>query len=345
MSNPKDRSSKMKLLFGSVDRTELEKHLLSPADENRKVSSGAVKSMQQSFSAVEAENDRLRKQLECNEAVVEIDADRIIPSFIRDRIDLEGSPEFPAFVDGIREVGQKLPILVRPVQEKPGYYQAAYGHRRLRACQILGRPVLAIIHNLSDQELVLAQGVENSRRANLSFVEQALFATELKKRGFDRETIALALGRGEDKGLAYISILTTTVAALPEELIRKIGAAPSIGRPKWEKLGAFFRDQKLPAELNSVVNGLVASEKWEVLKSDERFMALLNLLNRKAEQKAFLNTINLGSGLSVTTKQTAKATQISIPHDQVPGLSEWLLKRLPELVLEFQEHRKKEATP
>jgi ParB family chromosome partitioning protein len=341
MTNAKDRSNRMRHLFGNVDRAELEKHLPSPGLDKPTSTpsgmSGAVKSMKQSFSAVEAENERLRAQLETAAAAVELDPRTIIPSFVRDRMNLEGNPQFPLFVESIRTEGQKLPILVRPVPEKTGTYQVAYGHRRLRACEILAIPVRAIVMPLTDEQLVIAQGIENTERANLSFIEQALFAVELKNRGFTRETIAKALGRGEAKGLAYISILTSTAGALPEALIRKIGPAPSVGRPKWEKLGSFFKDQKLPAEANSAVNGLVASQKWQALDSDERLAALLRVLDRRADtSEPQAEAVDLGHGLSVTTKRTSKATQISIPHAPAPGLSAWLIERLPELVDEFK---------
>lgn len=39
----------------------------------------------------------------------------------------------------------------------------------------------AIVRNLSDDELVVAQGIENTERANLSFIEQAFFAATLKR--------------------------------------------------------------------------------------------------------------------------------------------------------------------
>lgn len=341
MTNAKDRSNRMKSLFGNVDRAELEKHLPSPAlDKPRPNSSGmsgAVKSMQQSFSAVEAENERLRAQLQSAETAVELDPSTVVPSFVRDRMDLEGNPQFPQFVEGIRKEGQKLPILVRPMADQTGVYQVAYGHRRLRACQILEIPVRAIVMPLTDEQLVIAQGIENTERENLSFIEQALFAVELKKRGFSRETIARALGRSEEKGLAYISILTSTASALPEGLIHKIGPAPSVGRPKWERLGSFFKNQKLSSDANSAVNGLVASEKWQSQGTDERFAGVLRVLDRPAASSRLqVAKVDLGEGLSVTTKRTPKATQISIPHTPAPGLSVWLLERLPELVEEFK---------
>lgn len=337
MRSPKDRSNTLKSMFGTIDTDELNKQI---ASSTPKVGSGAVKGMDRAFVGVEAENERLRHQLSTGEAIVELDAAMIIPSFVRDRMDIEGDPNFEAFVEGIKENGQKLPILVRPANGKPGYYQAAYGHRRLKACQILGFPVKAIIRDMDDTDLVIAQGVENTERANLSFMEQALFAATLKDAGFSRETIAIALGRSEKKGLAYISILTSLVAMFPQDLLRKIGPAPSIGRPKWEKLAEFFSNAKLPAARNSAINGLQSSRQWGVATSDQRFALVLAALEGKNASVADGEDIDVGGGVSINTKRTAKSTKISIPDNKTPGFSQWLVNRLPELHSEFRNNQK-----
>lgn len=184
MTNAKDRSNRMKNLFGNVDRAELEKHIPSPvADKSRTHApgtSGAVKSMQQTFSAVEAENERLRAQLQSAEIAVELDPANVDPAFVRDRMDFEDDPEFLNFVEGIRREGQKLPILVRPLPDRPGHYQVAYGHRRHRACQILGIPVRAVVAPLTDEELVVAQGIENAEREILRSSNRPYTPTTLR---------------------------------------------------------------------------------------------------------------------------------------------------------------------
>ena len=50
-----------------------------------------------------------------------------------------------------------------------------------------------MVRQLSDRELVVAQGQENSARADLSFIERARFALHLEVAGYDRETIISAL--------------------------------------------------------------------------------------------------------------------------------------------------------
>ncbi|MFC7555837.1 ParB/RepB/Spo0J family partition protein [Pseudoroseomonas wenyumeiae] len=70
---------------------------------------------------------------------------------------------------------------MRPHPTEPGRFQVAFGHRRLRAARDLAKPVRAVVRPLSDRELVLAQGQENSARANLSFIEGRASRTVLKR--------------------------------------------------------------------------------------------------------------------------------------------------------------------
>ncbi len=129
----------------------------------------------------------------------------------------------------IAEQGQQVPILVRPHPETPGRYQVAYGHRRLQAAISLGRKVKAVVRPLTNDELVVAQGVENSARANLSFIERAVYAARLEEAGFSRPTIMAALA--VDK--TALSKLIAVPARIPMALLLAIGAAPKIGRDRW----------------------------------------------------------------------------------------------------------------
>ena len=71
--------------------------------------------------------------------------------------------------------------------------EIAYGRRRLRALKELRRKVRAIVLNLSDEELVIAQGQENSARLDLTFIEKVMFAIALDDHHYSRETIEAAL--------------------------------------------------------------------------------------------------------------------------------------------------------
>jgi ParB family transcriptional regulator, chromosome partitioning protein len=343
MGNPRERNQRMKSLFGNVDPDALTKQASPPPPDNdkRRVGSTAVKSMDRAFVSIEEENKRLHEQLVSAETIVELDPEKIVPSFVNDRLDIEGDPNFAALVDGIKEVGQKLPILVRPLAGKPGHYQAAYGHRRLRACKTLRRPVRAIIREMTDEELVVSQGIENSERLNLSFIEQGLFALSLKERGYTRETISNALGRKADQKITYISTLTNTTILIPESLVRLIGSAPSVGRPKWDKLGALIRGRTLSRSQQQAIDQLVGSSSWSEADSDKRFGLVLDAFDKTARREPDVTEVSIGAGIIVSAKRSGASTKFSIPDNRIPGLSAWLLQRLPSLVDEFQASQEK----
>ena len=98
-------------------------------------------------------------------------------------VTLQDDDGYRALLDAVRERGRTSLILVRPYPDEAGRYQVAFGHRRLKAARDLGRAVRAVVKTLDDRALVLAQGQENSARANLSFIERALFARRLEDAG------------------------------------------------------------------------------------------------------------------------------------------------------------------
>jgi len=124
--------------------------------------------------------------------ILDLDPDLVAPSFIADRMEATDAG-YRSLVASMAAQGQLSPILVRPHPERPGSYQVACGHRRLRAAAELGRPIRCIVKPLSDRELVIAQGQENSARATLSFIERARFAQALDQRRYKREVIIQAL--------------------------------------------------------------------------------------------------------------------------------------------------------
>ena len=164
-----------------------------PPREDTRVArtSGAVKAMNlglQRLSDEAAAAQSLRMTLASSDQVVEIEPADIDVSFIADRIVVENDSSFLSLKEKISEHGQQVPILVRPHPNDPKRFQAAYGHRRLRVASQIGRTVKAIVRSLSDAELVVAQGQENSERRDLTFIERALFASHLEERNFDRST-------------------------------------------------------------------------------------------------------------------------------------------------------------
>ncbi|WP_099868028.1 plasmid partitioning protein RepB [Pararhizobium haloflavum] len=340
-----DRNKKMRAMFGGLDPQTLAQQASddvvprptpNPAPAEKRVSSGAVRSMQGAFSAIESENDKLRQQLLDTEQVVDIDPGEIDPSFVSDRIAVDNDPEFDAFVESINQSGQQVAILVRPSPTTPGRYQVAYGHRRLKAAKRLGRPVKAIVRSLSDDELVVAQGKENSERANLSFIEQALFALTLKEKKFQRATIAASLGRGDEKGLAYISILTGLAAALPQELVRAIGPATNSGRPKWEALAKQIRNAAMNETQKKLFAQLAESDAWKRAASDRR-LDLARRMFESRDKPSKPEATQLAPGID--WRRAKGKTHITIDEKVSPGLAQWLEGRMAEIIAQFEEER------
>ncbi|PDT45154.1 plasmid partitioning protein RepB [Sinorhizobium fredii] len=242
-----------------------------------RAASGAVKAMGLSLGSItrEAEEARtLREALSQGERVVALDPAFVEASFIEDRL-TDGEvddPDFLALVESIRDNGQQSPILVRPHPEKQGYYQTAYGHRRLKAVRRLELQVKAIVRPLSDDELVLAQGKENAERRNLSFIERALFAAALAARGFDRKVVgdALAVQKSE------LSRLLQVADGVPHQLARAIGPAPKAGRERWMAIGTLLERE----EAREKAEEEIASSRFRAADTDQRFQLVFNRLSR-----------------------------------------------------------------
>ncbi len=188
---------------------------------------GAARSMTRSIEEL-AENAR---RMQDGEVVTSIDADLIDASFVSDRIDGDDE-DYIKLRDAIAGQGQSTPILVRPHPKAEGRYMIVYGHRRTRVARELGRPVRAVIKDIEDVRHIVAQGQENTARANLSFIEKALFAKKLLEMGQGKDTIKAALTVDD----SLLSRMLSVAEVVPTAVIDAIGAAKGIGRDRWEDL-------------------------------------------------------------------------------------------------------------
>ncbi|MGB3811645.1 MAG: plasmid partitioning protein RepB [Shinella sp.] len=233
---------------------------------------GALGAVTRSIDALAAKADAAKEieaKLTAGEVVIELEPDQIEESFISDRL-AHSDQQFQELVEAMRVRGQDSPILVRPHPAKDGIYQIAFGHRRAKAARLLGRPVRAVVKALSDRDHVIAQGQENSARADLSFLERATFAGELEARGFDRETIMAALSA--DK--TTVSKMLSVVNRIPKGVRAGIGPALAIGRDRWHELATRFDE---PANEERAVEFL-ARERTRARSPEERFNLVIGHL-------------------------------------------------------------------
>lgn len=208
--------------------------------------------------------------------VAEFDPATILPSAISDRFGgAYDASSIAELVDSMRERGQIVPGLVRPVKDDPARYQIVYGRRRLAAAQALGLKFRAVVRSLSDEEAVILQGEENTSRNDLTFIEKCSFARTLESVGYSRATIIASLSTGK----SHISEMIAIASALPDNLVRAIGPAPEVGRRRWLQLVDKWRE--FP-QSHTVVQQVLDSV-GTALSSNERFdLAMKSMFSKAA---------------------------------------------------------------
>jgi ParB family chromosome partitioning protein len=270
--------------------------------------------------------EEIERKLTAGQVIVELDPAHVDPSFISDRMPLSAE-ESTELTEAIREHGQFNPILVRPHPEKVGRFQVAFGHRRLRAVTSLGRQVKAVVRDLTDEQLVIAQGQENHERKDLSYIEKARFAHRLEQR-FNRATIMAALSVYKSD----LSNMLSVVSNIPEDIINAIGPAPGIGRRGWIELADYLSNEKNA----SVVRKAALDPDLAPLTSDERFKRVLGSTKAQPNPVQSENW-RAGSGEPLATVvQNAKRVTLTIDRQKSPEFAAFVLNRLQDLYLEFQ---------
>ncbi|QND37404.1 plasmid partitioning protein RepB (plasmid) [Rhizobium leguminosarum bv. viciae] len=271
----------------------------------------------------------LERQLAAGQTIVELDPRLIDASFVSDRLAIDAA-ELAQLVEQIREHGQQVPILVRPHPETGGRYQVAYGHRRLAAAREIGIRVRAVVRDLTDGQLVVSRGQENSARTNLSYIERALFASRLEERSFGRDVIMAALG--VDK--AALSRMLIVIRQVPLTLVNAIGAAPDIGRRRWLELG----ERLEKADVEKIIVELSADDARKI-SSDERFQRALILATKKTAAPKPAVAKTRVNGVPVMIKKTASGATFVFDGKTAPGFDQFVQERLKGLFREFNKDR------
>ena len=297
--------------------------LASPTQPIRGLQSNAFGPRGGAIGAVTRSIEQLKAHV-----VLDLAADLIDASLIADRL-ADAGDDHNLLVASIREHGQQVPILVRPHPDQEGRYQIAYGRRRLRALKELGQTVRAIVKPLSNEQLVVAQGQENSARTDLSFIEKALFAARLEEGGFDRETIMAALS--VDK--SGLSRLISSAVKIPYDIIESIGPAPKAGRDRWIELSARLDG----AAAIEKARKATAAVQFPALSSDERFSKIFEAVAPK-KAKAVRPTIwKSDDGLRIASiRDDAKALTVTIDKKVAADFGAYLVETIPEIYAAFK---------
>lgn len=316
--------------------------LLEPVNSNhtgqlRKptVQSGALNSMNSALNdlALQARHaDELASLLANGETIIDIAPENIDPSPFKDRLDDYTGPDFSQLLDSLRYTGQMTPVLVRPHPETEGRFQTAFGHRRIEAMRQIGKNVRAIVRELTDDQLALAQGTENTERKDLSFIERSFFALKLEEQGIRRDTIMRALATS--KGV--LSQMISIARQVPTELVYAIGPAPLAGRPRWEAL-----IRQLDIATNEAAWRVALHEPdFASLDTNQRFERILKRFTIRSQSNLGEEPI-LSQGKQIAgAKFGAKSTTLTLPGGRNDAFTAYVLRSLPEIHRAFEREQR-----
>jgi ParB family chromosome partitioning protein len=265
-----------------------------------------------------------------SQSLADLDPDLIDAPAVTDRLDEDGE-QFEEFARNIRENGQQVPILVRPHPSIDGRYQIAYGRRRLRAIKAAGLQIKAAVRTMTDDELVLAQGQENSARQDLSFIERALYAAELEAKGFQRSVIMGALA--VDK--SNLSRLIQAATQLPTDIIRGIGAAPKTGRDRWGELAARLGKDGAIDKARVVLS----ESEVRALPSDQRFARVFEAAvpKKPKNERVQAEVWQADDGVRAASfRQDKRTLTLMIDKKAAPDFGDYLMSVLPEIYASFK---------
>jgi ParB family chromosome partitioning protein len=296
---------------------------------------GASKAMKTSIDSL-AENS---KRLLEGETIVEIEPELIDASFVADRLS-DDDDAFLALKETIAAGRQDTPVLLRPHPEDSARYMIVFGHRRVRVAAALGRKVRAVVKPMDDVAHVLAQGQENTARADLSFIEKAVFAKNLLDLGQPKDVIQSALTIDG----TLLSRMLSVAQTVPREVIERIGPAKQIGRDRWED---FKKLAAVPAN-DQVLKAAMTLEELDMLDSDARFELLHSRLaeagrapKRKVRAAPAKRTWTAGQGrIKGVIGRSGKAYNISLTAKDSADFGEFLAGQLDTLYSEFLETKK-----
>ena len=260
--------------------------------------------------------------------VWELDPDQIEDTRMADRLD---PGDVLDLRDAIEANGQTVPILVRRNPADSTRYLLIYGRRRLEAIRGSDKvdKVRALVATMDDDASLRAQISENMARRDLSFIEKALMAKNLVDSGFGNQSqVAEVLTVTKSS----VSMAISVVDSIGEDVVRAIGPAHGVGRPRWENLASAINATQADPErlvgvaLNAHDMAAVArlTENVEGVDGDPSVLAFdavvqaVGVVQKPAKSRASSPAPTRSRALTVagsrggTVKRTAKGLTIAL---------------------------------
>lgn len=270
--------------------------------------------------------------------IQEIETALILPWGPQDRIELTAvnsvEGDVQDLAESIKTSGQQVPVLLRPAAHRDGHFEVIYGRRRILACQQIGIPVKALIRTMDDSEALMAKGLENATRQDLSFYERARFAQDILDQGHSREEAQQALSISKHS----LSQLERVTRLIPDVAGYAIGAAPGAGRPKWMTLATAFERKDITQD--DVMRVLVSLPSD--LSSDDRLQAVIDSLGKRGPKEARATERSPLAGASVKTTKSSISLTVK-RAGETKEFADWLDQNIDRLLQESYQSFKNEA--
>lgn len=307
--------------------------LFAPAPSAR---AHSTKSILQS-AALDAVEAGLARTLQ----LAEIDPNNVEASEFDDRMPDTGGG-LDDLVVSIQENGQQIPILVQ--RTTMGKYRVIYGRRRLAAARQLGLKVKALITELDDNQRIIAQGVENTVRRDLSFIEKAMFAHRLRAGDVDDATIRAALNI--DVGLqkaTTVSTMKMVIDVLGEDLVNAIGRSPGIGRPRWRAMAELYKSKKDGLSHADLVSFVVESKNSD--DEDHRFKAVFAQLQSIGTQQRLSKQeiVRRGDRTLAQVRRAPGSLTLNFRNKDNPEFLAWVSSHAQNIICDMHDRWMEEA--
>jgi len=230
------------------------------------------------------------------EDIREIDIDKLDANPFQPRLE-HPEGELKDLGRSIKENGMLEPIIVRPHPTHPDRYQICVGERRVRACKLVGiTKVLAIVRNLTDEQMAEYGLVENLQRKNLNPIEEARgFRTLQERFDWTQEQIAKEVGHGLTRDIVaqrlrlltfppelQESVSRDTITPTHAESVARLVNEPSLLK---EAIHKVVEQELTTSETEELVSELMEKETLhkrirQYLTSEEHILGLQYLFIR-----------------------------------------------------------------
>ena len=152
----------------------------------------------------------------CAEQVHLLPLALIAPSPFNPRRAVNGAT-LAQLTDSVRTSGIHQPVVVRTVVRNDSQWELVFGHRRTAAARAAGLETIpAIVRELSDEQVLVAQAIENLQREDLTAFEEATGYQRLMEQGFTVPQICEQVGRKRTQVYQRLQLLKLDPAVKTE---------------------------------------------------------------------------------------------------------------------------------